>query len=98
MILTILIIVAFIAVYISTVNRSYKIQCEHEEGKHINTFVEDAAQFLNSKFHITLLFLPIIGILLFNILPILDMICMAFTNYDFSTDYPKSYFSKNLCA
>ena len=92
-ILTIMIIVAFIAVYISTVNRSYKIQCEHEEGKHINTFVEDAAQFLNSKFHITLLFLPIIGILLFNILPILDMICMAFTNYDFSTDYPKSYFS-----
>ena len=92
-ILTFIVIAFFITVYVSTVNASYKIQTEKEEGRHVNTFVEDAAQFLNSKFHVTLLFLPIIGIVLFNILPILDMICMAFTNYDYTTDYPSNYFS-----
>ncbi|MDD7736231.1 MAG: sugar ABC transporter permease [Bacilli bacterium] len=92
-ILTILIIIGFICVYIATVNASYQIQTNEEEGKHIKSFKEDLADFFNSKFHITLLFLPIIGILLFNILPILDMICMAFTNYDYTTDFPKSYFS-----
>lgn len=91
-IIAVTIVVIFIGFYISTVNTSYKLQCDSEEGKHIKTFKEDLGDFLNSKFHITLLALPILGVVIFSILPLIDMICMAFTNYDYSTDYPKGVF------
>lgn len=91
-ILTVAIIVIFVIFYVSTVNRSYEIQTNKEEGKHIKTFKEEMSDFLNSKFHITLLALPICGVVIFSILPLIDMICMAFTNYDYTTDYPKGVF------
>ena len=91
-ILTVALIIIFIAFYIKSVNKSYEIQTEQEEGRHIKSFKEDIADFLNSRFHITLLTLPIVGVLFFSILPLLDMICMAFTNYDYTTDYPKGVF------
>ena len=91
-IIAVTIVIVFIGLYISTVNTSYKLQCDYEEGKHIKTFKEDLSDFLNSKFHITLLALPILGVIIFSILPLIDMICMAFTNYDYLTDYPKGVF------
>lgn len=92
-ILTVAIIVMFVIFYVKTVNRSYEIQTQKEEGRKLNTFKDDLGEFLNSKFHITLLFLPIIGVTIFTILPLIDMICMAFTNYDYLTDYPKGVFN-----
>ena len=54
-ILSIIVVAIFVIFYVTSVNRSYEIQTEQEEGKHIPTFVEDISEFLNSKFHITLL-------------------------------------------
>ncbi|MCQ5149643.1 sugar ABC transporter permease, partial [Coprococcus eutactus] len=51
-------------------------------GEHINTFNEDMKALLNEKLHITLLTLPTIGVVIMNILPILILIAVAFTNYD----------------
>lgn len=90
-ILALIIVVIFMFFYIKSVNRSYQIQTEEEEGKHIPTFKEDMAEFLNSKFHITLLALPILGVIVFSILPLIDMILMAFTNYDYQHAYPKYF-------
>ena len=90
-ILAIIIVVIFAFFYVKGVNRSYEIQTEEEEGKHIPTFKEDMAEFLNSKFHITLLALPILGVIVFSILPLIDMILMAFTNYDYQHAYPKYF-------
>lgn len=87
-ILSIIVVAVFIIFYVTSVNRSYEIQTEQEEGKHIPTFVEDISEFLNSKFHITLLALPILGVIVFSIIPLIDMICMAFTNYDYLNQYP----------
>ena len=91
-ILTVVIIVVFVFFYISTVNKSYEIQTHQEEGKHIKKFTEELSEFLNNKFHVTLLLLPIFGILIFTVLPLIDMICMAFTNYDYLTEFPKNVF------
>ena len=60
----------------------YKLQRKAENGQHINSFREDIAEFLNRRFHITLLFLPIMGVVIFTIVPLLVMIFVAFTNYD----------------
>ncbi len=92
-IIGILIIVAFIALYISNINCVYRLQKMQETGAHINTIKEDIKTLKNEKFHITLLTLPSIGVLLINIIPILFMICIAFTNYDENHQPPTYLFT-----
>ncbi|EPZ42549.1 hypothetical protein HMPREF1228_1916 [Streptococcus pyogenes GA41345] len=40
----------------------------------------------------TLMAIPLIGVLLFTILPLIYMICLAFTNFDHNHLPPKSLF------
>ena len=78
----IIFIFLYILLSLSNVKACYELQCLKKDGKHINTFSEDIKDLFNHKFHITLLTLPSIGILLIKVIPILFMICIAFTNYD----------------
>lgn len=81
-VISLVIIAAFIFIYISNLLKVYKLQCLKKEGKHINNFREDCRSLINEKFHITLLALPVAGIVLFTIVPLIIMIAVAFTNYD----------------
>lgn len=45
------------------------------------TFREEIGQLLDKKFYILVLALPVLGVCVFNILPIVFMILIAFTNY-----------------
>ena len=78
----IIVIVAFILLYISNMKAVYRLQLMKEQGEHINTFREDLKELVNGKFYVTLLTLPSIGVILMNIIPIVFMSCVAFTNYD----------------
>ncbi len=78
----IIVIAAFILLYIKNIKNQYALQKQKEEGKHINTFREDVRELINGKFHITLLTLPSLGVIVINVIPIIFMICIAFTNYD----------------
>ncbi len=60
----------------------YKLQVLEEQGQHINTLKEDVRVYLGEKFHITLLTLPVFGIIIFIVIPILLLIFVAFTNYN----------------
>ncbi len=92
-IIALFIIGAFILVYIANIKAVYRLQQQKEAGKHINTFREDIRAMLNEKFHITLLSLPCIGIILMNIIPILVLIAIAFTNYDQQHMPPSALFT-----
>ncbi len=81
-IITLVIWVATLAFMMINTMASYELQKKAEQGLHINTFKEDVKELVNHKFHITLLFLPILGIVIFNIIPLLIMIFVGFTNYD----------------
>ena len=81
-IISLFLIVVFVIVYIANVKTVYHLQQTKENGRHINNFREDIRALFNEKFHITLLTLPCIGVVLMNILPILVLIAVAFTNYD----------------
>lgn len=61
---------------------AYELQMQAQRGKHVNTFVEDLREYLDKKFHITLLSLPVLGIVVFTLIPMLLLILVAFTNYD----------------
>lgn len=81
-IISLFLIFVFLLFYISNMKAVYRLQLKKENGEHINTFREDVRAMFNEKFHITLLTLPAIGIIIMNILPILVLIAVAFTNYD----------------
>ena len=92
-IIGVLIIFAFILLYISNMQCVYRLQQMQEQGQHINSIKEDIKTLKNEKFHITLLTLPSIGVLLINVIPILFMICIAFTNYDENHQPPTYLFT-----
>lgn len=75
-------ILVFILIYIHNIKTVYGLQKKKEAGEHINTFKEDIKSLFQERFHITLLSLPTIGVIAMNIIPILVLIAVAFTNYD----------------
>ncbi len=78
---TLFVVGAIIALWILQMRHSYKMQVLMEKGGRAPTFVEDIKSLFDGNLHITLMSLPCLGILLFNILPLVFMICMAFTSY-----------------
>ena len=69
-------------VCIRNVVNAYRLQLQAERGRHINSFTEDIKEYLDQKFHITLLSLPVLGVVIFTLIPILLLVLVAFTNYD----------------
>ena len=53
---------------------------------------EDFNYFLNEKFHIPLLVLPFAGLLIFTVMPLIFMVLIAFTNYDYAHMPPGKLF------
>lgn len=84
---------ASIIIWMKNLINVYKLQIMAEKGKHINTFKEDLKTYIGEKFHITLLSLPVLGIVIFTVIPILLLMFVAFTNYDQSHMPPSQLFS-----
>lgn len=57
------------------------------------TFLEDLKTLTDGRFHMTLMSIPLIGIVIFTILPLVYMTLIAFTNYDHNHLPPKHLFS-----
>ena len=79
--LTLVVTVVVFAIYINNIKDAYKHQKMRENGEKPTSLKEDAREFLDGKYHITLLSFPILMIAVFNILPLIFMILIAFTNY-----------------
>lgn len=62
------------------------------KGEKIPSFKDDFKTLANGRFHMTLMAVPLIGVLLFTILPLIYMICLAFTNFEHNHLPPKSLF------
>lgn len=92
-IIALFLIFVFAAVYIHNIKNLYRLQILKREGKHIPTFKEDLKSLFNEKFHLTLLSLPVVGVVLMNIIPILVLIAIAFTNYDQNHMPPNALFT-----
>ena len=64
-----------------------------KSGKRLTTNKEDFASLFDSNFDKTLLAIPVIGVFAFTVLPIVFMICVAFTNYDATHQAPTKLFT-----
>ena len=81
-VLTIVITVVVFAIYIANIKDAYKHQVMRENGEKPTSLRHDVKEFMDGKYHITLLSFPVLMIAVFNILPLIFMILIAFTNYD----------------
>ena len=85
-VLTIFFIAAFLYTWRLNVKQN-KIAQEYEKaGRRLKNSADDLRSLVDEQFYKTLLALPLLGIVIFTVMPIVFMILVAFTNYDGTHD------------
>ena len=85
-VLTIFFIIAFIYTWRVNIRQNKMAEKILASGKKLKSAKEDLHSMVDESFHKTLLALPLTGIIVFTVLPIIFMILVAFTNYDGAHD------------
>ena len=91
--LTIIFIVAFIYTWRLQVKQCRINMDIRAAGRRIRKSKDDLRALVDEEFHKTLLALPVMGIALFTVLPIIYMVLVAFTSYDAAHDGYSNLFS-----
>lgn len=78
---TVLVTLLMIWAWRGALKSAFKAECLDKEGRHVNSFVEDLKSLLHENLHRLLMTPPMVFIFTLTILPLVFMICMAFTNY-----------------
>ena len=81
-VLTIFFIIALIYTWRLNVEQNKLAEKYLKDGKKLKSDKEDLRSMVDENFYKTLLALPLTGILVFTVMPIVFMILVAFTNYD----------------
>lgn len=80
---------AFIYIYVQNVKGAREAQRRFEKAIPQKTLKENFRELLDRKFYCLALALPVIGVCIFNVLPIVFMILIAFTDYGGNTVPPE---------
>lgn len=80
-IITLAVILAAVLMVRISLRSAYAAELDFRRRGRTLTFRDEVAALLDGSLHKTLLFLPVAGILIFTVLPLLFMTSMAFTNY-----------------
>ncbi|MBR2906885.1 MAG: sugar ABC transporter permease [Clostridia bacterium] len=91
--LTVFFVISFVYVWYRNCRSSIESQRFRELSLPLPTLRDDLKALSDRQFHKTLLALPLSGILIFTVLPIVFMILIAFTNYDAQHQPPGALFS-----
>ena len=84
---TICIIVALIVMWHSSVRSGYHALSLKKAGKPVPSFKDDVKSLFDGNVHKLLMTPPFMALLIFTIIPLLYMMCMAFTNYSKVNDH-----------
>ncbi len=85
-VLTIFFIIGLIVTWRMNIKQNKIAQQILATGKKLKSGKDDLRSMVDDQFHKTLLALPLMGILIFTVMPIIFMILVAFTNYDSLND------------
>lgn len=83
----------FLAIWKASINAAWEAESIKKQGKKLPTFAMDVASYFDKKLYRTLMSIPLLGILLFNVLPLIFMILIAFTNFDHNHQPPGNLFT-----
>ncbi|MCR5733545.1 MAG: sugar ABC transporter permease [Lachnospiraceae bacterium] len=92
-ILTLIVIAVFLLLWYLNIKDNLKQEELIKAGKPLPTNRMVLRSLLDENFDKTLLALPVTGIFVFTVLPIIFMICVAFTNYDAKHQAPTNLFT-----
>ena len=83
-VVSLVVILLFLCVWYSGVLGSYQNDVLVRKGDSVPTFKQDLRVLFNEKFYMPLLALPFLGLLVFTVMPLIFMVLIAFTNYDYA--------------
>lgn len=89
---TFIAIAMFILLYLANLKSTKLIYELKTNGGKIPTLREELHSLLDRRFHITLMSIPLLGVVVFTVLPLLYMIFIAFTSFDHNHIPPKNLF------
>ena len=92
-VLTIFFVIAFIYTWRMNIKQNRISEELLRNGHKLKTTKDDLDSLMDSQFHKTMLALPVLGVTIFTILPILFMILVAFTNFDATHQTPGKLFT-----
>lgn len=92
-IISILLILLLVYVWYKSIREAYLSEKFTQINKRLATFGDDLKDLGNKNFHISLLSLPMLGLIVFTVVPIIFMIFVAFTNYDNGHMAPRYLFT-----
>lgn len=90
---TLFITAVFLCLWVQSVHSSAHAESLKKSGSHVPKLRDDIRALLDGEFHKTLLFLPVSGVVIFTIVPLIFMILLAFTNYDKDHQVPANLFT-----
>ncbi len=91
-VVTVVLLLIFTVIWVMNVKGNYANDIRLREGKRLSTFREDIQALFNERFYVPLLTLPFIGLLVFTVMPLIFMVLIAFTNYDYAHMPPGKLF------
>lgn len=86
-IVTLVFILITIVVWYINIKQAYQITKMKQINAKLTSGMEDVRQLGNKYYHATLLSFPMLTMIVFTVIPLIFMICVAFTNYD-AMHYP----------
>ncbi len=91
-VVSLVVVALFLVLWQENVKGSYENDIRIKAGKSLTTFKEDVRLLLNERFYLPLLALPFLGLLVFTVMPLIFMVLIAFTNYDYAHTPPGKLF------
>lgn len=91
-VVSILLALLFFVVWVMNVLGSYDNDLRRRRGEKLTTFKEDLKTLVSERFYIPLLLPPTVGLLVFTVMPLVFMVLIAFTNYDYAHTPPGKLF------
>lgn len=92
-VITIVVTAVFIGAWITSIFSGEKARQYKLAGRPVPKFFDDVASLFNSSIHKLFLAVPLLGILVFTVTPVIYMILVAFTNYDAEHQPPGNLFT-----
>jgi len=80
-IIAFMITAVFLGLYFANVRDAYDSENVLKKGEELPGFISSCRMFLDKKFYVAALAIPVAGVIVFSITPIVFMILTAFTNY-----------------
>ena len=92
-VVTCVITAAFIVLWLVQIYSGASAARVYHAGKKVPTIIDDIRALFDDNIHRLLLAIPVIGLTVFTVMPLIYMILMAFTNYDHTHQPPGNLFT-----